>query len=192
MREVDVRKAVHAKVLRAHRGDPDTLVIDELGLCQGDARVDIAVVNGFLAGFEIKSQQDTLERLPHQVEVYGRVLDRVTLVSAERHLDHAMHVIPDWWGVKVAKMGPRGAVALRTQRRPRLNPALISSEILQLLWREEAIALLEELGRARGLRSKPRAVLYDHLDDLLSLDQVRDHVRAALKARQGWRSESSP
>ena len=96
---MDVREALHAKVLLAHRDDPHTLVVDELGLCEGEARVDIAVVNGFIHGFEIKSERDTLERLPHQVEVYSLVLDRVTLVVAENHAAHAMEVIPDWWGV---------------------------------------------------------------------------------------------
>ena len=61
MRDVDVRRAVHNKILRHHHGQDDTLVLDELGLLGGDTRVDIAVVNGKIHGYELKSDRDTLE-----------------------------------------------------------------------------------------------------------------------------------
>ena len=86
MRDRDVRKALHHKVLKEHHGDTNTLVLDELGLRHGVARVDVAVVNGYLHGFEIKSDSDTLDRLPSQVTIYNAVLDRATLVVGEKHI----------------------------------------------------------------------------------------------------------
>jgi hypothetical protein len=47
--------------------------------------------------YEIKSERDDLTRLPGQVAVYGQVLDRATLVVAERHCAAALTLIPDWW-----------------------------------------------------------------------------------------------
>ena len=47
----------------------------------GAARVDIAVINGHIRGVEIKAEADSLERLPRQVEAYGRVVDRATLIA---------------------------------------------------------------------------------------------------------------
>lgn len=94
MRDRDVRQALHRKVLKEHHGDADTLVLDELGLRHGTCRVDIAVVNGYLHGYEIKSDSDTLERLPAQIATYGLVLDRATLVVGERHLEKAKPLIP--------------------------------------------------------------------------------------------------
>src|SRR5690242_17854466 len=66
LRDRDVRKALKSKLLREHIADPRTLVLDELGLRHGACRVDIAVVNGSMHGYEIKSDSDTLERLPSQ------------------------------------------------------------------------------------------------------------------------------
>jgi hypothetical protein len=66
VRDRDVRQALHRKVLKEHHGDANTLVVDELGLRHGTCRVDIAVVNGFIHGYEIKSDADTLERLPRR------------------------------------------------------------------------------------------------------------------------------
>ncbi len=64
MRDRDVRQALRRKVLRDHIGDSSTLVLDELGLRHGTCRVDIAVVNSLLHGYEIKSDADNLARLP--------------------------------------------------------------------------------------------------------------------------------
>jgi len=58
MREIDIRRALLADVRQRHRDEPDTLIREELGVCQGIARVDLAVVNGSVHGYEIKSEQD--------------------------------------------------------------------------------------------------------------------------------------
>jgi hypothetical protein len=49
-------------------------MLDEFGLEHGEVRVDVAVINGELHGYEIKSERDTLERLPRQVKAYSAVL----------------------------------------------------------------------------------------------------------------------
>src|SRR5258708_2969717 len=99
MREQDIRSALHFDIRRLPCHDEETLVIDQLVLCEGDARIDIAVVNGTLSGYEIKSSADTLQRLPNQVAVYGRLFDQITLVSSESHIEKAQCIIPPWWGI---------------------------------------------------------------------------------------------
>jgi hypothetical protein len=185
---MDVRAALRATVLARHVRDPGTLVIDELGLESGTVRVDIAVVNGRLHGYEIKSDADTLERLPAQVEGYGRVLDRVTLVVGSRHASAASRLVPDWWGVCVAQEDASGTIAFRTARRERTNPDLNLEAVASLLWRDEALALLQARGRARGLVSKPRRDLYRALVATLAPTVLRRCVRDALKSRTDWRA----
>jgi len=51
MRDADVRRVLLDEF--ASQASPDTLVIDELDLC-GLTRVDVAVLNGHLMGYEIK------------------------------------------------------------------------------------------------------------------------------------------
>lgn len=187
MRDADLRSALHKKVLRDHHGQPDTLVIDELGLWYGTARVDIAVVNGRLHGYEIKSDRDTLDRLPGQREVYNNVLDRVTLVVGEIHLDKALKLIPRWWGVKVATAGPRKAVHFHEERPPLANPSLCPVAVAALLWCEELTEVLASMDAVRGLRGKSRDRLSRALAALLPLDELRALVRGRLKERANWR-----
>jgi hypothetical protein len=184
VRDRDVRDVLYAQLWVEHRG-ADTLVLDELDLC-GSARVDVAVVNGALSGFEIKSARDTLRRLPGQVDVYSEVLDFVTLVAAERHADEVEHLVPPWWSLCVASEVD-GTVQLEEVRPAEVNPNPQASSIVQLLWRDEALAALQERGLDRGVRSRPRQVLWDRLVSELPLGEIQMIVREALKRRTAWR-----
>ncbi len=190
MRDADVRSALRATVLARHLRDPSTLVVDELGLDQGAVRVDIAVVNGRLHGYEIKSDADTLDRLPTQAAAYSRVFDRVTLVAGLRHLDKAAALVPPWWGLRAAEANAGGGVRFRCVRPELANPDVDLAAVAALLWREEALALLVAEGRARGLASKPRRDLCAALVATLPAAQLRRSVRDALKTRTTWRAGS--
>jgi hypothetical protein len=184
-----LRRALKWKVLSAHADDPNTRVIDELGLEHGTSRIDVAVVNGILHGFEIKSDRDTLSRLSGQMAVYNAVLDRVTLVVGQRHATAAAVMIPGWWGVKVADVGPRGAIRFRTLQRGRLNPKIDPLAVARLLWKDEAINLLEQFGSARGVSGMPRAKVYELVVEAVPLGSLRSYVRDRLRRRIDWRSE---
>ena len=66
--DVEIRLALHSK-LKPYRTAPNTIVVDELGLSHAKARIDVAVINGCVHGYEIKSSLDTLNRLPAQLEL---------------------------------------------------------------------------------------------------------------------------
>jgi hypothetical protein len=188
MRDRDVRESVWRWLEVAHQGDLDTLMLDELGILNGATRVDIAVINGQIEGYELKSERDTLERLPTQRDLYNKVIDRISLVVAENHREAAEDIIPDWWGLAVATTC-RGTVEVTRERPPEMNPKLDAAALASLLWRGEALAVLEHYDAARGVKSKPREALYERLADALDLDMLRAEVRGALKAREGWRAD---
>src|ERR1700752_2733932 len=91
--DADIRSALRSWLLAEDGSKGDTVVIDELGICCGVVRIDLAVVNGTLHGYEIKSDIDSLRRLALQIELYSKVLDRATLVVGQRHLDEALDML---------------------------------------------------------------------------------------------------
>lgn len=106
MHDADLRQALHRRLARQHRDDPhDTRILDEFGIC-GQVRVDVAVVNGALTGYELKSARDTLKRLPRQADYYSRVLDYAHIVVADTHAAHALQMVPPPGG---AARSPRPA-----------------------------------------------------------------------------------
>lgn len=188
MRDRDVRQSVWRWLENAHAGDPDTLMLDELGILNGATRVDIAVINGQIEGFELKSERDTLERLPAQRDLYNKVLDRISLVVAENHRKAAEEIIPAWWGLAIATKTQAGVEVFR-ERTPDMNPALDPATLASLLWRDEALEVLARHGALAGVKSKPREVLYSRLSASLDLDTLRAEVRLALITRVGWRAD---
>jgi hypothetical protein len=192
VRDRDVRQALHRKVLKEHHGDANTLVLDELGLRHGTCRVDVAVVNGYLHGYEIKSDSDTLSRLPGQIQIYGAVLDHATLVVGERYLRDAKDMVPGWWGIRVATAGPRGGITFKTEQPYQTNPSIDPLALAELLWRPEAVEVLRMRGCAPGVLRKPRKFLYSYLAETIELNELRDLVRRQLKARSNWRGHRPP
>lgn len=188
MREFDIREALRAHLQQVHACESGTAIIDELGVCRGTARVDMAVVNGSLHGYEIKSDRDRLNRLPRQVDYYGRCFDTMTLVTAARHLDAAVAVVPAWWGV-VRPVACGGRVVFERVREARRNHTVSAEAVVQLLWKEETISILETVGAAAGLRSKTRWHLWAALVSHFSPDDLAAQVRAAIKSRGDWRSD---
>lgn len=186
LRDLDIRQALRDLLEIEHAAEPDSILIDELGICQGAARVDLAVINGSINGFEIKSDADRLHRLAHQRDAYGTVLDTVTLVTSKRHLASAREQIPAWWGIIEARRSDENIV-LRRLRKSRVNRHVQPHVLARLLWRDEALQLLDDYDLGAGMLSKPRSALWQRLATELTADELSAGVRTALKRREGWR-----
>ncbi len=188
MRDIDIRRALRETVVRRYSGESDTRIVEELGLCQGIARVDLAVVNGSLHGYEIKSARDTLARLPAQCDIYNRTLDLVTIVTEAIHISKIEKMVPSCWGIWCAcdnKVKPH----IEILREPSPNPQILLSALAQLLWREEALEALTVRGLAHGMHSKPRQELWLRLAKHLTREELSAVVRDRLKRRGAdWRA----
>lgn len=192
MRELDVRQALHAsEIARLLETNPGSLVVDELGIMEGKYRVDVAVINGHLHGYEIKSASDNLERLPAQQDSFSKIFDRMTLVADERHVAQALKIIPPWWGL-IAVSIRDGKPYLNEIWPSRLNLSVDPTAVVQLLWRNEAFQVLSDLGLARGLRSRSRKLMWKLLTAVLEPAEIRAAVTKALKQRTTWRVEPPP
>ena len=177
-----IRRALVSALHAVHRTDSDTAILQELGLRCGRVRVDVAVVNGLLHGYEIKSDKDSLHRLSTQMSLYAKVLDQVTLVVGSRLLSHCIDTVPGWCGVLHASES-LGCFHFSQVRAPRTNPARDPRALVELLWFDDAIALLEQHNLARGVRGKPRRFVWDRICAVISVDEIATAVRASLRAR---------
>ena len=71
MNDLDIRKVLKSELLDKHGNDSETVILEELGLKHGRARIDLVIINDRMHGYEIKSDRDTLKRLPEQVQIHG-------------------------------------------------------------------------------------------------------------------------
>lgn len=192
LRDIDVRYAVHGRLLGHAKRSPDTLVIDELGLDHGTNRIDIAVINGHIRGIEIKAEADNLSRLPQQVVAYGDVVDKASLIVAPRHLEAALGMLPCWWGVIVVARGTHSGIVFTRLREERTNRSPSPLMRARLLWRPEAVAMLRELGLPERHLRAPREELYMRLVAEIPGRHLAARVRETLKCRVAWRGHPRP
>jgi hypothetical protein len=186
-----IRSLLRKQLDSRHLGDSETVIAEELGILHGSSRIDLAVVNGELHGYELKSDRDTLRLFPEQVDAYCAVFDLVTLVVGERHLLHAIDLIPQWWGVKVARVAC-GDLVFRDLKLPIMNPSPDALSIARLLWRDDALRLLRGVGKTECSESRSRDWIYAQLVSLLNLDVLRHAVRQSLKDRLARQSGGPP
>lgn len=181
----EIRAALLAMLHTSHTDD-DVAVFEELGLCRGEVRVDVTLVNGALHGYEIKSDRDSLRRLSNQVTRYSAVLDRATLVVGERYAGDAFALLPPWWGILLASATPAGP-SLTQLRVEQVNEERDRRALVELLWLDDALALLAARDAIRGFRSKPRRDVWNRVCEIYDLDEIAAAVRDQLKARPARR-----
>jgi hypothetical protein len=186
-KDIEIRTALHGKKLKSFRMAPDTIVVDELGLSHAKVRIDVAVINGCVHGYEIKSSLDTLNRLPTQLELYSKCLEKITLVCAPRHIEQIEKIAPEWCGILKAEKGARGAITFTTVRRAGSNTQVDPVQLAHLLWRPEAAALLSRFESGKKMLNKPRRELYEALAAVMTVQELTAAIREFMQVRRAWR-----
>lgn len=187
-----IREALVRKRLRPFRQDMDSLVLQELGLAHARVRVDVAVLNGVLHGYEIKSDRDNLNRLEIQLEIYQQALQKLTFVVAERHASSVIDIAPNWCGVLVVWRGPRGGLHFDVRRQSSRNPEVNRFIMAHLLWRDEVQSILASRGAPKSTLRMARAKLYEHLVADVSESELVVLIKSAMEQRKAWRGHLQP
>lgn len=188
--ELEIRDLVRALIAPQPRPS-GSMVVDEFVLGER-GRIDLACITDHFAGYELKSDLDSLGRLPRQMDVYGEVFDYCTLVVTQRHLARARELLQPSWGLALVKHDKNEHLQYRQIRRARVNRTVQKQALAELLWRDETLRVLDLLGAADGFRSKPKGVLWARLCEVTELADLRQFVTQAITARQGWRDVRAP
>lgn len=177
----DVRESLRTEMLAG--ASPPAEAVFEFWVPQSNERADVAIIGMTMDGFEIKTERDTLKRLPRQADAYARVFDRCHVVLARRHVDRALEILPAWWGVQVIDEGLTFLSVRPAETNVRVDP----ETLVRLLWRDEAYAALCELGTAPDPRTG-RFRLWEMLLALLDVDTLKHVVRDTLLGRDASRA----
>lgn len=188
MYDHDIREAFLNLLNDKYRDRLDVVIHEELQICNGSVRADITVTEDTFWGFEIKSEKDTLDRLPEQIIRYGEVFDYCTLICSPKYEEAAKKLLPDFWGLYIAAPEDVG-IRFSVVREPRFNAYLVPYRVTQMLWRDQSLALLASKGLERGLRSKARWDIWDRIVDKIPLGEIRAAAREALSNRVEARAE---
>lgn len=194
LKDKDVRISLHDEIKRYFSYDKTTHVVDELQICNGAARIDVAAINGALHGYEIKSESDTLIRLPNQIQQYNKVFDYIYIVCAENQINEAYKIIPQWWGIYLVT-NYKETAKLHLLRNAEKNTQINSFALLQFLNKDELIdyALRYNIGSISKLRKIQKYRLWQIIaskvdNNKIELSDLSDYLRNCIKSRENGRT----
>ncbi|MCC6182186.1 MAG: sce7726 family protein [Bacteroidia bacterium] len=185
MKDFEIRRILRESALFEYLNDADSKVVEEFDLPVAGARIDVAVFNGALHGYEIKSASDTLLRLPNQIIAYSYIFDYLTIVTEDKHYGKVKAIIPEW--VSIAICSNNREYKFFVKHEGRQNPNKNGFYIAQLLWRSELIELLMEQGLC--FKKKLRNWALCEIAALnIEPNKLSQLVKDKIKKRDNWRT----
>ena len=178
-RDRDIRPLLHRCLEEKHVNVSTAAIIHELEIPRPSARIDIALVNGLITGYEIKGGSDTLARLSNQEPSFSSVFERMTLVTSERHLNSARLLIPSWWGILEVTQGH----TFVSRRRSGRNPSLKLENLLHIFTKVEIIRLEKALGALGGARERNKVSVIADILGSSPANKILSSARDLLKQR---------
>lgn len=180
MKDKDLRMITLQKLNDEIINLKDTKIINEMGIFNGASRIDIAVVNGILHGYELKSESDNLKRLPRQIDYYNKIFDRVTIVTDRKYLSEVNEMVPKWWGIMITK---KNQLELRTIRKGRRGNSQDNEALLNLLWKDEYDDLIDILGYPKSMKKMRKKEIFNILLEDKRKSTIKKYIYDALRKR---------
>jgi hypothetical protein len=173
------KNAIAAKILLGRHSLQTSGLLTEI---QVDAsKADLVLINGETIAYEIKTELDSLDRLPSQLASYQAAFDRVYVVSHEKHLERIAERLPSEVGLlcltpQYTISTAREAVAARSR--------IDAGVMFDILRRDEYTAIIKKCFGC--VPAVPNTLLYRECRALfISLPQelVRSEFALTLKRR---------
>lgn len=184
LKDKDIRDAL-IKSIKKKNNNHSFRIIEEMNVCDGVSRVDVAVANGHLCGYEIKSDADNLDRLKIQTASYNKTFDRITIVVGSKFTEKIFNYVPEFWGICAAKQD-RDRVKLRYIRKAKYNTNVDPFSLLNLLWKDELLNILSPL-KIKGISKMQKSDLIKLVVVNYSKTNIRNYTREIIKTRNFWR-----
>lgn len=176
--EQAIRRAAEAKLREWY---PGARIIHELNVDTGDVRADLAAVtNDTLVLVELKSEADTLDRLPEQVRRFGRVAHQVIICASDKFGPYYNWPGRDGWPCWTFD-GQNIDVNYNRPYDGKRHPW--SMLMLQLLWASELRQLCGRLSVSVGKR-EPRTPMINEIIRLCRAPEIEAGVCRALRERR--------
>lgn len=180
----DIRKILYSDFLQEKKfikNPEDTIIIDEFSGGYSTARIDISVLNGSFHGYEIKSERDTLERLPNQIEYYRKIFEYITIVTTEKYIEKISQIVPDFFGIFIVQKN-RNGLKLKKIKSPKKNKNIDYWELSKLLWKDELKEILKE-NKIKKVSSLTRLELTKKVAENIPSNIIKKFVLMKIKNR---------
>ncbi|MEE5147983.1 sce7726 family protein [Pseudomonas alliivorans] len=179
LREHDIKTAL---IVRLHqKGMLDNAVlINEMVVAKWSRRADLALANGTLQAFEIKSDYDSLRRLEGQLATFNSRFEKVTVVCAPKFTVEVLsQVSRDTEVLEVSEVD--GSVSFKIVQRGRIRNIKDKKILLSFLLKKDIQALLKQRAISNVMDLNRESLEAKCLE--LPVSVIRDFVIGTIKSR---------
>ncbi len=171
------KNEIASKIVFAKHSPRTASLVSEMRI--GGSILDIAIFNGTSTAYEIKTEFDTLARLPEQIKDYLQVFDKVNVVTHPGGTQQVLNIVPSVVGVMV--LGSRGQITVI--RDPSSNAASTNpAATFRALRRQEYLNVLSKTHNWDG--NVPAGQLYaEALKRFEEIPSLLAHELAVIELR---------
>lgn len=141
-------------------------ILEEVRVHHGNAIADVVAIHENPHCYEIKGSTDNIYRALRQSSFYEKSFKKMTLVTADNYASSAIKIMPEHWGIIVAKFDGEN-IKFSHVRRAKLNPFFDKKIALHTLWKSELLNS-EEAKIVKGAKNLNREQLASLLASALS------------------------
>lgn len=173
LRDIDIRKAFIQRNLNFFKS---TTFINEMGI-NSKSIVDLAALdfkNNIFYGFEIKSEVDSLKRLPKQLSTYSTFFNVVYVVAHKKHTEHILNFFDanlftrDMGYIEVSDDLEFKELRKASFKKPRFDTFIRNLDM------EELESICEGKGLYQGWENK--GLLVDKIKRNTSMEEIYEHM----------------
>ncbi|MEZ0123397.1 MAG: sce7726 family protein [Candidatus Reddybacter sp.] len=154
-------------------------ILEELRVHNGNAIADVVTLHRGAHCYEIKGDNDKVERVIKQAKYYDLAFRKLTLVTTRRHLKKALSVTPEHWGIILAEE-VSGRIIFKYERSAQINAGFDKRVALLTLWKEE---MLDMMSTHVGYKSKSRDVLAGLISNTKKKEELSESICSTLLSR---------
>lgn len=118
-------------------------IVEELHIHRGNAIADVVALHKEPHCYEIKGDNDNINRLKRQGFYYDQAFRKITLVTTKIKLKKALDECPKYWGIIVAEY-IEGSVKLKPYRKAGNSSSYNKEVALQTLWKDEMLSMISQ------------------------------------------------
>lgn len=178
MRDRDIRVALESWLLSKQHGSP-VRIIHEFPIPRPSSRIDIALINGRISGYEIKSDVDSLTRLPSQVSSYRKIFEHLCVVTTPQKSRSVLENTPSWCGVLSYGHDGQFKILRKTKR----NPNVDAECLLYSLSKKELLTISMTAGLNSVKNKNSKSQIISKIVSKISKRSIINNCRDQLKNR---------
>jgi len=175
-----IRKAL-ISFLEKKKPEPK-LIVEELGVHNGNVIADVVAIYDSLHGFEIKGESDSVSRINKQSPYYNLSFPKLTLVTTHNHLDWVQKNLPEFWGILVA-INTSDGLSFRYKRPAKYNPHFSKEIALLMLWKEELLSSRSYKDKIKIRDKDSRAEMASKIAPQLNKEEILRLLGTSISSR---------